>query len=153
MLRPYHTPEAPKYADHPCRGTCGGHLHVCCGEVDSLSDSEMHRISPASLGETEGKRKATDHEEASNKKQATRARRTLKQKRDVLDLVDNKMLHSETPLPYSILVESCGLSEGHAENGGVESASEGLREAKMAVTAAFARGPQRQTDMRAFLSK
>lgn len=110
MVRPDHTPEASEYTNHPCRGVCGGYLHGCCGEMDSSGDSEMHRICHSCLGEvaeqsksaSDGKRCATGDVGTSNKKkQKTRTRLTLRQKGEVLDLVDKNIAHDEISLKYS----------------------------------------------------
>ena len=110
------TPEAP--IGHACRGGCGGRLHGLCGEVeDPDSDNPMHRICHAcaaaktstkgAVTAPAGKRKSTDKEgrgtgpwksaksgAGKSDKSTSRARLTLDQKLEILQLLGQGVTHN-----------------------------------------------------------
>ena len=90
---------------HGCQGTCGGRLHDTCGSV--VGDNEMHRICSKCL-DKKGKRKKGSPEgpgsgQSTSKRSkttggsegASRARLTIKQKMEVVRLLDKRISHEE----------------------------------------------------------
>ena len=113
------TPQAPD-GYYLCRGVCGRHLHVLCGEVeDADSDEPMHRICQACAiakatttgssgggkSMSTGTRKAdntrgrgkigTSKKHASDSKSKSRTRLNFGQKIEILGLLREKVTYGE----------------------------------------------------------
>ena len=99
---------------HGCQGGCGGRLHSTCGSI--ADDSEMHHICSHCLAEGEKrkavappKRRATAPPKGAgagkSKARKTKKFLTFKQKVEVLDMLQRKVLFHES------IADSFGCSE------------------------------------------
>ena len=91
---------------HGCQGTCGGRLHSTCGSV--VGDNEMHRICSKCPSDKKSKRKKGSPEgpgsgQSTSKRSKTTgggegascARLTIKQKMEIVRLLDKRISHEE----------------------------------------------------------
>ena len=102
---------------HECRSGCGGKRHGICGEVeDSDGDSPTHRIchpcisnrnlsNPAKRKQGQGlvlPRASKNKSSASGAKKSRKQLNLLRGKREVLALLDKKVMYAEIARRYAV---------------------------------------------------
>ena len=104
-----------------CCGPCGGHLHRICGEIQNPDDDEeVNRICEPCAAAKKSTSSTNDHSNAAKRKEGggilqqsapkkrkgeTRKRLTLGQKREILQLLDQKVSRVEVARRFN-----CGVS-------------------------------------------
>ena len=162
-----------------CCGPCGGPLHRICGDPDDKE--EVNRICEPCAAAKKSTSSTNDHSNAAKRKEGggilqqsapkkrkgeTRKRLTSGQKREILQLLDQKVSRVEVarrfnceggrrlapPPPFSELSSLFGPLEKYAESCGISGAAYHLRKAKMDFIHARSSKPAVQADIRAIFS-